>query len=282
VALLGTLLLASSSWFLHSARFGTPHIAQALSVSLILFWAWLQRTNHPRIAFALSSLAVVSLLYIPGMIWFVAVAALWRGKQLRLELRKQPASWLILCAAVGLILMAPLLYSLIDTPSRIFEILGVSVTQNITSIAKEALQIPQFLAVRGPTDAMITVGRLPLLDMFTALMVVVGAYATLKTWRLDRNMVTIGLVCVGIILTLASGSALMVPLLIPIYLLATAGVAYMLEDWLSVFPRNPLARAVATTLMSVAVLTVAFYHVSNYFIAWPNAPETRATFSKRL
>ena len=282
VAILGTILFATSSWFLRGSRLGTPEVMSSLSITLVLFWAWLQRTRHPRVAFVISCLAVVGLLYIPGMIWFIALAGIWRGKQLLADLAKLPTTIVVVMALVSLLLLAPFFYSVFITPSLVLTVLGFSNDWSLATISKQLIHIPTYLFVRGPSDALVTTGKAAVLDIFTITMVVLGFYTTAKSWRLDRNKITLALLASGLILCAIGDLRVLTPLLVPIYLLATAGIAFMLEEWLRVFPRNPLARGIATTLLSVAVLLASFYHITNYFIAWPNTPLTKTTFSKRL
>jgi len=282
VAILGTILFATSSWFLRSSRLATPEVMSSLSITLVLFWAWLQRTRHPRLAFTISCLAVVGLLYVPGMIWFIAVAGVWRGKQLIADLSKLPTNVVIVMGIISTILLIPFFYSIFITPSLILNVLGFGNDWSLKTIWEQLSHIPAYLFIRGPADALVTVGKAALLDIFTITMVLLGLYATFKSWRLDRNKVTLALLISGLILCAIGDLKTMTSLLVPIYLLAAAGIAFMLEEWLRVFPRNPLARGIATTLLSLAVLLAGFYHITNYFIAWPNAPLTKSTFSKHL
>jgi len=54
----------------------------------------------------------------------------------------------------------------------------------------------------------------------------------------------------------------------------------MLQQWFTVFPRNPFARSAGAILMTIVVLLAAYNGFSQYFIAWPNTPETKAVFTE--
>ena len=56
---LGTLLFASSSWFLHIARIGLPVSMQSLGIILVLLSAWLHQTKKLKLA----TLCMICLLY---------------------------------------------------------------------------------------------------------------------------------------------------------------------------------------------------------------------------
>ncbi len=281
VAVLSTVMFAASSWFFRTARLGTPDIMLALPIVVILFWAWLQRTQK-QLAFLLASVSAVLLLYVPAMAFVVLPAVVWQSRFIIKQLRKLSTYTVIISLLIGLLSLSPLVYGLLRETSNVHLILGINPSITLISSLKVAARALEHIFIRSPMDASISVGRVPLLDVFTSAMVVLGLYECLRNWRLDRNKLSLGLLIVGMATVVIGGGATYVPLIIPVYLLAAAGVAYLLEEWLRVFPRNPLARNTAMILVSVVVLLVAFYHVSNYFLAWPNAPATKATFSQRL
>lgn len=282
VAILGLILFASSSWFLRLARLGLPDILQVLSITLILFWAWLQRTRSPRLAFAVSGIAVAGLLYVPGMVWIIVPAALWRGKYLRKQLGKLSGLLIAGSIILGAMLIAPLMYHVVRQPLNLLDIAGIPRHFNASAVLHNFVSLPVRLVIKGPADPRLTVGRAPILDVFTAAMAVLGLYSSLLSWKLDRNKFTIGLLVLGIIMSTISSDSLLAWLIGPVFLLTASGMAFLLDEWFRVFPSNPLARGIATTLITLAVLFTAFYHSTNYFIAWPNAPTTRTAFTYHL
>jgi hypothetical protein len=85
------------------------------------------------------------------------------------------------------------------------------------------------------------------------------------------------LVVLGILVAL--GGSVTIAALIPLmYLAIAAGTHYLLDQWLTIFPRNPVAKFVGVSLVSFVVAFSAFYHLRAYFVAWPQAPETRAVY----
>lgn len=67
------------------------------------------------------------------------------------------------------------------------------------------------------------------------------------------------------------GDAILLPF---IYLLASIGIGRMLGNWFIVFPRNPVARNIGLGLIIGMIALVGYYHITRYFVAWPNSPET--------
>jgi hypothetical protein len=89
------------------------------------------------------------------------------------------------------------------------------------------------------------------------------------------------LALIGFVLVGISGPvplSLLVPLL---YMGIATGLAYLLHEWLKIFPNNPLARGVGLGLIIVAVAISCTYNYRAYFIAWPNADATKTTFQYR-
>jgi uncharacterized protein YqhQ len=72
-------------------------------------------------------------------------------------------------------------------------------------------------------------------------------------------------------------------ILIPFaYILIAAGITFMLQQWFTVFPRNPVAKNIGVAIMTLAVVTTTFYHINHYYVAWPNAPQTIKTYNQQL
>jgi hypothetical protein len=68
---------------------------------------------------------------------------------------------------------------------------------------------------------------------------------------------------------------LLIPLL---YVFVATGIAYLLKEWLKVFPRNPVARNFGIGLLVIAIVTSVVYNVRAYYVAWPHAATTKAVF----
>jgi hypothetical protein len=114
-------------------------------------------------------------------------------------------------------------------------------------------------------------------------MLLLGLYAYRKKVRLERTIVYIVAFLCSVGLAAINNNQLYLYLCLPfLYLLIGEGISFMLTEWRSVFPRNPIARFVGTVLMSIAVLAACGYHLNRYFLAWMQAPETRAVYAKKV
>lgn len=282
IATLGTLLLATSSWFLHMARLGEPLILQLALTACIAYGIWLQTTKKAGLALIIGAVLVAYLVYIPGLVWFMVFGLLWQFSRLKRLAGEAPASFAV-AIILFVVLLIPLAWGLYLHTDLLRPFAGLPVhgPSSFKDVGINVAQIPLQLFWRGPDDPVIGLGRLPFLDIFVAVMALLGGYAYFLRRKLDRSKVIGGSILLGIIL-IGLGGPVTVALFLPIiYILAAAGIALMLQQWFTVFPRNPFARTIAATLISIAVLMTCFYHLSSYFVAWPNTPVTRQTFSQR-
>lgn len=282
VALLTTILLASSSWFLHIARLANSSILLLALLAALAYGSWLQHTSKRRTAVLLGSFITASLIYIPGFIWIVMAAALWQRRKIFSLVKMAPFATAF-GAILFAVLLAPLGWAIFKQPDIARSVTGLP-TGNINpvNLVKNLANIPLQLTVRGPNNPEYWLGRLPLIDYFVMFMAILGSYAYFFKRSLDRAKTLAGCFIIGAALITVGGPVKM-PILLPlIYLVAAGGVALMIQRWFTVFPRNPLARTIGIIIISVAVLTSVYYNLSNYFVAWPQAPETKAVFKNNI
>lgn len=282
VALLGTLLLVTSSWLLHIGRAATPDILQLSIITAFAYGAWLQYTKRSGLALLLGSCLAAILLYIPGFIWYVIGAIVWQHKRI-MGLAKEAPIFASMCVILFVVLLIPLALAIKQNLVLLQSVFGFSLIRPlyINNLSSNFVHIPEMLLLKGPNNPALWLGRLPLLDVFSATMVVLGAYAYFFRRRLDRTKLLGGTLLISVFLITIGGVAKIDLLLMPLYLLAIAGITLMLQRWFTVFPRNPVARALGTLLITLAVVATSYYHLSHYFIAWPNTPATKSVYNLR-
>jgi hypothetical protein len=280
MAVFGTLLFGASSWYLHAARFGSTDILYAGIVMIIISGVWLQTSKRRRLALAILLGISALYLYVPGMIWFIIIGLFWQRKRIVAEMSRVPNWFNGLVVATGLVLVVPLVWSINHDPTIVRALLGLP--EQLPSpgqLLENTINLPLHIFVRGPNDPERWLPGTPYLDIFSSMMLFIGIYWSIFRFRLDRIRVLFGVLLLGSILVIIGGpvrSTLLIPF---IYLLISAGMTFMLQQWFAVFPRNPIPRTIGTLLLSISVLVTVFYHVNHYFIAWPNTPEVRATYS---
>lgn len=283
IAVLGTWLFLTSAWILHVGRLATPEASYLLTMPFLWTAVWLYNTTLRKSAVLLLSLFAAVCVYVPGLVWLIVVAAIWKRKLLWKELRAVPVWFLVICGFGMLIVLLPLVLASISAPRQLLIAAGLPQDiPNIKDLGNNILSIPAYLFARGPQDAVRWLGRLPLLDAFSAVMLIIGMYSLRYHFRLVRIQLLAGSALLLGLLIILGGPVTVTALMPVVYIVIAAGIAFMLQQWFAVFPYNPIARTIATTLISVVVLLVSYYHISHYFIAWPQTPATRQVFRHSL
>lgn len=281
-ALLTTLLFATSAWFLHTVRLSTPDATFLLLFLFFVCGVWLQQSHRSRLAFIAAVLAALALFYIPGMIWFLIPAFIWQRRRIFEALGHVPVWQLIILLLVGAVVLAPLVLAFVRQPGLYKSWLGLPINwPGFTEMLRNLLSTPMQLIWRGPDDPVRWLGTLPLLDWFSVLMFIIGGYAHWLKLHLDRTWLFLYVAIVGIILVSLNGPVSLALIMPFVYIVVGSGVALLLQQWFTVFPRNPVAKGIGLTFMIIAVLGSSLYNLDHYFVAWPNAPETKAVFQNQ-
>lgn len=277
-ALLGTALFGSSSWFLHTARLGTPDVLMFALFLLVATGAWLKHTGNP-IALICCMMLCGSLLYVPGMIWLLALGVLWQWRTID-RLFNQRLWAVTLGGVLWLGMLVPLGWALFKTPHLAFALAGIpDHMPSIWPTIHHILEVPVRIFVRGVADPEHWTGRLPVLDIFSLVLFVQGIAVGWRNLRLGRVPLFVSIAVAGsVLIGLQSGVSLSV--LVPfIYIAVAAGAGQLLETWLRVFPFNPIARAVGISMMLLVLGMSCAYHLREYFVAWPQAAVTQQAFT---
>ncbi len=279
VAVIGTLLFGCSAWFLHIARFGDPGAMMFGILMLTSIYLWVHRTANPWVLLA-GFILTSAMLYVPGMIVFIGIGIVLQWKHIDRAFKKN--LWVVTCG--GLILLAalaPLGLAIYHDPALAKTVIGLPANgwPMPFDVLKNLGEVPVNLFARGPADAQHWLGHIPVIDFFTSAMFLLGSYLYLRHRKLGRVKLCLGVILVGWILIGLGGGATL-SLIIPfIYLIAASGIGFMLDRWLVVFPRNVIAQYSGYALMGLALITVGWYSLTQYFVAWPNAPETKQVFT---
>jgi hypothetical protein len=282
-AVIGSLIFASTSWYLHTARFDSPNILLIGVLAPLACGIWLKHSNRVRFVLLICSVVVGLTLYVPGLIWFILIGAIGQRRIIIHELMHVPKWVPIAAIIIFLLLVTPLLWSFVQVPSTMKLILGVPVGIDWGwRLLLNLARVPVEIFVRGPLNPSIWLGRIPVLNIFESLMLVLGAYSFWLKRSLDRTKVLV----VGLVISLALitfNGATEITLILPfLYMMVAAGVVYMWDLWHSVFPTNPVAKSAGILILGVAIIFSCGYHAREYFVAWPNSPPTNAAYTQKL
>lgn len=283
IAVLGCLLFASSAWTLHISRhvgFESSYLV-ALPV-LLLTQVALRRLKNTWVNYIVL-FVWATLLYIPGMVWFIAIAALWQKTEL-VQLWQSSTLWWrrSLVVLVSVSSLPLLIISYVKDNHLLLRWLGAPERfDSFQELGHRLLAVPVHLFIHGPGIPDLWLGRLPILDVFTLSMTIIGIVFYGEKWRNNRSRLLASYLCTGTLL-IGLGGSVTVSILVPIlYLFAAAGMGWLLHDWLKHFPNNPIARGVAVAVISFAVVLSCAYNIYSYFVAWPHNPASIAVHTAK-
>lgn len=282
IAVIISLLLISSSWFLQLGRIASPEIMYVFMPIVLLLLAFRFNTKERKLTGGLLIVAATLALYVPGLLWLVAALKFMFIKRLLRLYKKMSIVNRIVIIAFVLLLLAPLIYAVVKDWKILLDVLAIPETFAPIEWAKRLVLIPIFLTAQGPFMPMYNLGRLPLLDVFSVVMVILGAYWYYFRIKLLRTKVMIVMGGVSVALIAFSG-LVFIPMLLPlVFILIAAGLSLLLQQWFTVFPKNPLARIVGATLITGLIVIVCGYHLQRYFVAWSGSQATHRLFIKQL
>lgn len=279
-AIAAGLLFATSAWVLHASRLASFDVLYLWAVpTLLLLHVLLSRYSQRVLVWYGSLLIWGVMLYVPGLVWLILVEA-WLQRSTLIDSWKHFGNWQqhLLYFVAGLVWL-PLLVIGLTRPGNLVNWLGLPAhLGSPIHLLKQFAAVPVHLFVRGPQYPDIWLGRAPILDVFTLTACLAGIYFYVTHPKASRSRLLASFALVGFILV-GLGGPVGLSLLVPIlYVGAAAGIAYLLREWLSVFPNNPLARGLGIGLIALAVSLSCVYNLRAYFVAWPHNQETGIVF----
>lgn len=278
--LFATALFATSAWVLHVSRLASFDVLYLCAIPVLLATGiLLQKHANKAIVFYVVLVAWLTLLYIPGMVWLIALTVYWQKDVFVEGWKHCNTVWQRALSALIVLISLPLLLVNLFRPGQHVLWLGApdQFAAPLTAV-KQFGAVAVHLFVRGPEYPDVWLARVPILDIFTLVMCVIGIYFYARHLKAYRTKMLLSYAIVGWLLVGLSGPvglSLLIPLM---YVSVAAGVAYLLREWLQVFPMNPFARGLGIALISAAVLLSCLYNVRAYFVAWPHNQTTKGIF----
>lgn len=287
MATVGSLLFITSSWLLHISHMASPLILMVFApLACLAAFTWLIRTKKYKIFAILTFVTALAFAaYVPYMAWILLVTMTVLLIKERQKI-KEIESWQWLAGSAAFLFLAlPLIIGIFKEPSVLKTLLGIpavlpSVSTYFGNLGN--LLIAPFF--RSPLVPEIHLGRLPLLDIFSTTMFLLGVYYYAMRATNRRSIILFfSALLLVLIIPLSPFYLLNATILMPlIYICIISGIVELLKQWFSYFPRNPLARSVGVGLIVVAIGFTSFYHLQRYFIAWPNTPDTKNVYVVQL
>ena len=176
--------------------------------------------------------------------------------------------------------MSPLIYAFIRTPGSATEWLLLPDTFTLRDILHSILGVPSAFIYTMSREPLVTVGKLPVFDLASGFLFLIGLHAYRKKLQLDRTRLMIAMGFIGVLIGAFGDVLTGVAVLLPFaYSIVAAGIEFLIDEWNSVFPKNPFAKSFGLLAVTTVVLFSGYYQLTRFLVVWPQTPETRATYS---
>lgn len=282
VAILTSIVFAFSSWMFHASRSAEPDILLVvLPLLLAATGIYIKRSRRDVFGLHVGAAIAGMSLYIPLGWVLVLPVLLWRTKSFITG--KSRPKWGLQLSSISLflIIILPLIYASAADTNILRELSGISGVPMWRDVLNTLATLASTVFVKAITltpDAWL--GSLPILDIASSVLFLLGVYTYSSWFSLQRTKLLGMALFVLLIMVGVSGNIEYIGILIPlIYVGIAGGITYLLKQWFEVFPRNPIARNIGASMLTVLVLLMAFYHTNRYFVAWPLSPNTQTSFT---
>lgn len=275
---LSTLLMAATTWLSVDGRLADGHVWLLMPVGVLAIFLWLRRTKHTFLVSLVFWLSLGVAAYVPGLLWLELAGVVIARKRLMLIIKE--LRWAVVAGPlVYLVATGPLIWSLVRNWRNIKPLLLIPAhfgnwLADLRSIGHAFLS----LFWQTPSHLSYGVGRWP---MLTVLQVILVIFGLLVMWSRARR-ITVGVSTLLLLAIVGAGLnrdwSLLLLGLPSLTIFEAAGLRYLLIEWRTIFPRNPLARTLANIAIISLVLaqvTLAGYYS---FQAWPNLDATKAAY----
>lgn len=281
IAFLSTALFVSNATVLSIARLGVPLIMLFGWAVILSVMLWLQHGKHRKNAFLLLAIATAAYIYVPGAPYFYILMAVVYGRNFRKQIKRINIKFKVAVLVFSLILVTPLIVAFIKDTSVLREWLLLPHNFNLPETLRNILRVPAAFIYRSPINPSLTVGRLPIFDLVSGALFLLGLYSYRKYLKLERTKIML----VTALLTITLGALGQVTYAIAIvlpyaFIVIAAGISYLLDEWYSVFPKNPVARQFGMTMVVVLITAGVYYQSFRYFVVMQHSPQTVQEYSQ--
>lgn len=280
IAFLTTVLFACSTAFLLPARLGVADVLLFGLFVLVVYGVWLKDHMSVKWSLPLGLMFASLLVYVPGMVWFLLAGIIWQWQTIAQKLWRTPLWLTTLTVLPTLALLFPLGWSIAKHPKLAETFIGLpqpfpspgDILHNLLAVPRDLFYAHSSSLTGGGVTSLMT------LDVLGIVLFIFGIYLYCKHLRLSRTLFLLGIAIVGSIL-IGLGSMPIGVLLPFVFVVIAAGMAYFLDQWLSVFPRNIFARSTGIALLSIVIALSCIYNLRRYFVALPNIAQVKTTYT---
>ena len=280
IGLLGAIIMAATPLFLVLARQASAEIMFFCIITLMAVYLWLLRTKtRSTSAFILLVISCSLFLYTPGVIWWVIGAALIARRKISEAVDEIPKTVILSTLLAGTLVLVPLAVAIVKDVD-ILKSLALIPSHFATPIemAKNTGWMALALFVKAPYHHIYILGQLPLLNFIQIALLCFGAYAMWSAAKAKSLALAAGVLFGIIVAGVNDNLSLLAFSLSGLLVFMVAGLRYLFIEWRSVFPLNPLAKAVAIGLMCGVVAAHLLFGLRYSLVAWPQAESTKKVY----
>lgn len=279
VAIVGSILTTLSVAFLFLAGSGTPTIMYVFWLALIL---WLgskivgNENTHPMLVISFFFSIALSL-YTPHMFYIalgIAIAGLTHP-HLRFALKQVRIWHLVLCGAIFVLFISPLILGCIFNPGIIQDLIFMQNPSFNHYIENISTAFAPFFSFVSAYDSIYLA---PLFGLATVALVIIGALASIGKLFTSRNSVVSLLVIFAIIVS-GFNQEVAISIILPITILSAAGLESIIQKWHSLFPENPYAHVLGILPVMIVVLLIVGSDLSHFIFGYHYSPQVAKNFN---
>jgi hypothetical protein len=275
-AWLGTLFLAATPFMILLGRSATADVMYLLPLTLIAaYMKWLRSKNRVFLRLLLISFLGALTLYQPGGLPILVICVALAYPRLRQYLAQMSKKQLLGAGGLFIVCSVPFILTIVKSPVTAKELCLIpSHLPAVMTVLKDIGWSILSFFWHSADHHDLQVGRLAVLNAAQDILLAFGLYAM---WDRARRKVY-GLIAIFLGAAIASGLnnryGLLVLGLPALSLVVTAGLRYLHLEWTTVFPRNPLPRGLAITLMIALILIHIAWGAHYSLTAWPHSLTT--------
>ena len=280
VALIGTVLAATTPWALNLTRFGAGYSLALAFIAASLFFlakAW-EKPTVPAVttAFIVTALGLYS---DPVYNWYILaliLIALAASPLILSQYRRGKLPQLSIGGLLLLLIAAPAAPAVAKSAFDAVKLFPQHFIKGLGDVFA-------LLWLKSPSGFDFNLSGQPLLNVFLALMLLLGILATFTRLKPKNHRFVIALFATALIpgVLLAGSNNLATQTLLlfwPTFALVALGAEYLLSQWLRTFPQNNAARQLGGVMLLVLILLSARQGYSQYFLAWPASTDTKQAY----
>ncbi len=282
VSILSMFIMLTTGQYIFIAQQFSSNILYVLYSAVILLFASLvfQKAKYSRIWKVLLAFSVALSLYTPYF-WYInlgllTVALIHPHTRYFILSKKSRLSWLP-AIVVGLVTVAPLIYLLLTSQSFVWQVLGID---DLTWTIMPNLEALAYSFV-WPEPKVIDGQIMPIIGTSGLLLTILGFASILRHGYTARfYMIATWIVLAAPLLVL--GPQLIAVITVPMFILLAMGVETLINEWYSLFPRNPYARVTGLLLIIGLVGVMSISGIDRYIHGYRFLPEVARQHSVDL